>query len=248
MRLRARIVVGLLALGSCLVLALPSFGQIASYVNREGNVVFINGDSGKGSGGSTISSPPGGTGNGAQAPSGGKKDAKGPKIGMPSKAGKPSTEMEEIVQAAAQRHKLDPALVKAVIGTESSWNPYAVSRKGAMGLMQLVPATAERFGVGNPYDPVQNVEGGASYLRLLLDHYDGDLTKSLAAYNAGERVVDAYGGVPRFPETRMYVQKVTNAYFGSDAGSGDTSIPASPRKEHLRREVESNGRVVYTNQ
>src|ERR1700724_2942283 len=86
---------------------------------------------------------------------------------------------------APHRHRVDPALVKAVISTESGWNPQAVSRKGAVGLMQLIPETAQRFGVGNPYDPAQNVEAGTTYLKTLLDRYDGDLNKSLAAYNAG---------------------------------------------------------------
>ena len=98
--------------------------------------------------------------------------------------------MDRIVREAAERHKVDPALVKAVISTESGWNPQAVSRKGAVGLMQLIPETAQRFGVGNPFDPAQNVEGGTTYLKSLLDRYNGDLTKTLAAYNAGERAVD----------------------------------------------------------
>ena len=97
---------------------------------------------------------------------------------------------------AAERHNVDPALVKAVISTESGWNPRAVSSKGAVGLMQLIPETAQRFGVGNAFDPAQNVEGGTTYLRSLLDRYNGDLTKSLAAYNAGEHAVDLSSGVP----------------------------------------------------
>src|ERR1019366_8373031 len=102
-------------------------------------------------------------------------------------SGDSADRLERIVREAAERHSLDPALVKAVIRTESGWNPRAVSRKGAIGLMQLIPGTAQRFGVGNPYDPAQNVEGGTMYLRALLDRYNGDLTRSLAAYNAGER-------------------------------------------------------------
>ncbi|MGB9405749.1 MAG: lytic transglycosylase domain-containing protein, partial [Candidatus Acidiferrales bacterium] len=93
--------------------------------------------------------------------------------------------IEHIVQQASERHNLDPALVKAVIDVESGGNPTAVSRKGALGLMQLIPSTAGQLGVGNAFDPAQNVEGGASYLRSLLDRFHGDLEKSLAAYNAG---------------------------------------------------------------
>jgi soluble lytic murein transglycosylase-like protein len=154
--------------------------------------------------------------------------------------------MDRIVQDAAQRHKVDPALVKAVISTESGWNPHAISRKGAEGLMQLIPETAERFGVGNALDPAQNVEGGTTYLKWLLDRYNGDLRKTLAAYNAGEGAVDSFGGVPRYRETQQYVQKVTHAYF--QPGSGRNTTLWEPPKPPVRREVDSNGRVVFTNE
>ena len=154
--------------------------------------------------------------------------------------------IDRIVQEAAERHKLDPALVKAVISTESGWNPNAVSRKGAEGLMQLIPDTAERFGVGNPLDPAQNVEGGTTYLKWLLDRYNGDLRKTLAAYNAGEGAVDEYGGVPRYRETQQYVQKVTHAYF--QPGSARNPTLWEPPRPPLRREVEADGRVVFTNE
>jgi len=154
--------------------------------------------------------------------------------------------LERIVREAAERHSLDPALVKAVISTESGWNPQAVSRKGAIGLMQLVPGTAQRFGVGNPFDPAQNVEGGTTYLRTLLDRYNGDLPKSLAAYNAGEGAVERSGGVPAIAETRRYVRKVTEAYFGP--GSGRDSSSWSPFRSPVRREVDASGRVVFTNE
>jgi soluble lytic murein transglycosylase-like protein len=154
--------------------------------------------------------------------------------------------LDQIVQDAAGRHSVDPALVKAVIATESGWNSRAISQKGAMGLMQLIPATAERFGVGNPFDPAQNVEGGTTYLRSLLDRYDGDLTKSLAAYNAGERAVDQSRGVPAYRETQKYVQKVTSAYY--KPGSGRTSIFWTPPHPVVRQELGANGRVVFTNE
>ena len=154
--------------------------------------------------------------------------------------------LDRIVREAAERHNVDPALVKAVITTESGWNPQAVSRKGAVGLMQLIPQTAQRFGVNNSFDPAQNVEGGTTYLKSLLDRYNGDLPKSLAAYNAGERAVDLSRGVPDYPETRMYVQKVTDNYFRPGSGR-DTRLWSPPRRP-VRRETESNGRVVFTNQ
>ena len=112
--------------------------------------------------------------------------------------------------------------------------------------MQLIPGTAERYGVGNPFDPAQNVEGGTTYLKWLLDRYNGDLPKTLAAYNAGEHAVDLYRGVPWYPETQRYVQKVTQAYF--QPGSGRIPTLWSPPKPPVRREVDSNGRVVFTNE
>jgi soluble lytic murein transglycosylase-like protein len=159
----------------------------------------------------------------------------------------PTTDpIDQIVQQSAERHRVDPALVKAVISTESGWNPNAISRKGAEGLMQLIPDTAERFGVGNPFDPAQNVEGGTTYLKWLLDRYNGDLRKTLAAYNAGEGAVDHVGGVPRYRETQEYVQKVTHAYF--EPGSGRNPTLWEPPKPPVRREVDSNGHVVFTNE
>jgi soluble lytic murein transglycosylase-like protein len=141
---------------------------------------------------------------------------------------------------------VDPALVKAVISTESGWNPRAVSRKGAVGLMQVIPETAQRFGVSNPYDPEQNVEAGTTYLKALLDRYNGDLEKSLAAYNAGEHAVDHTGGIPPYWETRRYVRKVTDAYFRP--GSGRDPVLWSPMRTSVRKEVDSKGRVVFTNE
>ncbi|MGH9713351.1 MAG: lytic transglycosylase domain-containing protein [Candidatus Acidiferrales bacterium] len=158
----------------------------------------------------------------------------------------PPDRLERIVHAAAERHKVDPALVKAVISTESGWNPRATSRKGAMGLMQLIPETAKRYGGGNLYDPAQNVEAGTMYLKWLLDRYNGDLTKSLAAYNAGEHAVDNNGGMPPYWETRRYVQKVTDAYFRP--GSGRDPSLWSPPRPPVRKEVDSKGRVVFTNE
>ena len=118
-----------------------------------------------------------------------------------------------MVQETAQKHDVDPALVSAVISTESNWNTSALSRKGAQGLMQLVPETAQNLGVFNAWDPQQNIDGGVRYLHMLLDRYNGDLPKALAAYNAGPSAVDRWGGVPNFPETQEYVRKVTHTYF-----------------------------------
>jgi len=204
--------------------------QITPYVDDRGKLVFINRDSTVRRTGSTIS-----------AVAAAAKDKLASDSTEP-----PSERLDHIVSQAAARNNLDPELVKAVISTESGWNPWAVSRKGAFGLMQLIPGTAQRYGVGNVFDPAQNVEGGTMYLRTLLDKYNGDLPKSLAAYNAGERAVDQSGGVPWYPETQRYVRKVTQAYFRP--GSDHDASPWKPPGLRVRREVDSNGRVVFTNE
>jgi hypothetical protein len=126
--------------------------------------------------------------------------------------------LETLIQTIADRHHVDAALVRAVMQVESGGNPTAVSRKGAMGLMQLMPDTALQMGVTRVFDPQENLEAGVRTLRALLVRYNGDLDKALAAYNAGTGAVDRAGGVPRNRETRDYVRKVTNNYFQSDAG------------------------------
>ncbi len=112
------------------------------------------------------------------------------------------------IRAAALQHGVDEAIVRAIIHAESSFNPNALSRVGAQGLMQLMPATARRFGVSNAFDASQNIRGGVQYLAWLLKRYNGDLTLAAAGYNAGEGAVDKYKGVPPYSETRLYVQRV----------------------------------------
>ena len=136
----------------------------------------------------------------------------------------PPPEISHLVEQTASRLQVDPQLVHAIIKVESEYDPKAVSPKGAMGLMQLIPETAHRFGVENPFSPKENIEGGVSYLRHLLDLYGGDLPLSLAAYNAGEGAVQRSGGIPSFSETQEYVRKVTNIYQSGSAGNK----PAAP--------------------
>ncbi|MDZ4348783.1 MAG: lytic transglycosylase domain-containing protein [Xanthomonadaceae bacterium] len=112
------------------------------------------------------------------------------------------------IRAAAVDNQVDEALLRAVIHAESAFNANARSHKGAQGLMQLMPATAERFGVGDPYQPEQNIKGGSAYLAWLLKRYKGDITLAAAAYNAGEGAVDRHGGVPPYEETQRYVERV----------------------------------------
>jgi soluble lytic murein transglycosylase-like protein len=229
---KSYITVAVLAAGAWLSFASPSHAQIASYVDDHGKLVFTNGDSPNARHGSNMTAHP--------APS------LFASATLTENAASPPDRLDKIVREAAERHQVDPALVKAVISTESGWNPQAVSRKGAVGLMQLIPETAQRYGGGNLYDPEQNVEAGTTYLRALLDRYDGNIDKSLAAYNAGEHLVDRVGGVPAIPETRRYVQKVTDAYFRP--GSGRDLSVWNPRRIQVRRETNPNGRVVFTNE
>ena len=114
----------------------------------------------------------------------------------------------EIVGPASQRHLIDPALINSVIRAESGFNPRAVSPKGAQGLMQLMPGTAAKLGVQNVFEPSANVEGGTAYLHQLLEQYNWDLVKALAAYNAGPQRVSQYGGVPPYRETHAYVARI----------------------------------------
>jgi len=117
-------------------------------------------------------------------------------------------EMNEVINAVSSRHHLDPDLINSVIHAESGFNPRAVSRKGAQGLMQLMPQTASQLGVANAFDPGANVEGGTKYLRELLERYNFDLIKALAAYNAGPQRVEQFHGVPPYYETQAYVARI----------------------------------------
>ena len=116
------------------------------------------------------------------------------------------------ISAAAKRHELDPALLSAVVRQESSFQPRAISSAGALGLMQLMPQTARALGVRDPFDPAQNIDGGAKYLRGLIDRYHGRLDLALAAYNAGPGAVDRFGAVPPYPETQAYVKNILATY------------------------------------
>jgi soluble lytic murein transglycosylase-like protein len=121
-------------------------------------------------------------------------------------------DLRELAAAAARRHGLDPALVLAVVSVESGFEPAAVSPKGAQGLMQLMPRTAESLGVGDAFDPKENLDAGSRHLGSLLTLYGGDLARALAAYNAGQGAVERHGGIPPYRETRAYVKKVLERY------------------------------------
>jgi len=219
--LRKAALAGLAAAASLCLLAAssrPAQAQIASYVDAQGRVTYVN------------ANPP----------------AKAMRRQMARQPFAPPVKLLQIAEAVAKRNDMDPALVQAVIQTESNWNPFAVSSKGAFGLMQLLPSTAERYGVRDVFDPEQNVKGGTRYLRDLLDLYHGDLKKSLAAYNAGEQAVAKFGGVPAYRETRNYVRKVTNTYFQS--GAGPAYAGQFRRHSEIRQVRDSGGRTVFTNE
>jgi soluble lytic murein transglycosylase-like protein len=129
-----------------------------------------------------------------------------PRLRAPQRA-----EYDGLIGLTAREHEVEPALVKAVIAAESNFDPEAVSRKGAQGLMQLMPVTATDLGVEDPLRPTENVRGGTRYLRLMIDRY-GDLERALAAYNAGPAAVDRYGGIPPYRETQDYVRRVLTYY------------------------------------
>lgn len=133
-------------------------------------------------------------------------------------------QIDGFVTPIARAYGVDPELVKAVIQVESSRNYRALSSKGAQGLMQLIPDTADRFGVKNAFDPRQNIRGGVQYLRFLLAYYEGDVELACAAYNAGEGAVDKYGGVPPYKETRRYVKKI-RALYDTEFVDYDETVP-----------------------
>ena len=116
---------------------------------------------------------------------------------------------DNLIRAAAEKHGVDERLITRVIAAESNFNPRAASRKQALGLMQLLPATAARYSAVNLFDPAQNIDAGTHYLKDLLARYSGNLSLALAAYNAGPEMVTRYGGIPPFPETQKYVLKIT---------------------------------------
>jgi hypothetical protein len=200
-------------------------GQIVSITDGHGRKIFIN----------TVETPAKG------------ESATGVISPIKASNAHPSPEINDLVEQTASRLQVDPQLVHAIIKVESEYDPKAVSRKGAMGLMQLVPETAQRFGVENPFNPKENIEGGVSYLKHLLELYGGDLSLSLAAYNAGEGAVQRFGGIPSFAETRDYVQKVTNIYQSGSPQSGTSAAGNKPQASPIVRYVDEQGVVHYSN-
>jgi soluble lytic murein transglycosylase len=178
---------------------------------------------------------------------------------LPSVARLTAANIEELIEAFGAEHGLDAALIKAVIQVESNFNHRAISRKGAQGLMQLMPSTIWRLSVGDAYDPHENIGAGVRYLRQLLDQFRGDLRLALAAYNAGENAVLRYRGVPPYSETRDYVTRVLRLYRqmrGERSRNGVVKAvsrsvappPApAPPPPAIYRTQEASGAILYSN-
>lgn len=161
---------------------------------------------------------------------------------------KTQKDFHSIVMDKANKYEIEPSLVHAVIKAESNGNPSAVSRKGAIGLMQLMPTTASDLDVRNPFDPEENIDGGTRYLKYLIDKFRGDLTLALAAYNAGPKLVEKTGSVPKISETKEYVKKVLSIYNGRTYHP--VSAPVSSvvqRPEQIYKITEEDGTVLFTN-
>jgi len=157
-------------------------------------------------------------------------------------------DVDTAIERAAARHHVDPSLVRSVVKVESNFNPNAVSRKGAMGLMQLMPSTARSLNVSNPFDPQQNVDAGVRHLRKLLDSYGGDVRLSLAAYNAGSGAVARSAGVPNFRETQNYVRRITALYNSGGAGlNAGLNIGGGPVQAPVRMERDERGVLHMSN-
>ena len=229
--------VAVLVAGAVFALSTPLRAQIATSVDENGKLVFVNGDSPKPLVG-VLSVLPRAS---ARASSAFLRQAAAETLG--AKDGR----LDRIVRDAAARHQVDPALVKAVISTESGWNPQAVSRKGAVGLMQLIPGTAQRFGVGNPFDPAQNVEGGTTYLKVAarsLQRRPEQDARGLQCRRARRRSpAEAFRHTGKRKGT---CRRCTDAYFRP--GSGRDSTLWTPPRNPVRKEVDANGRVIFTNE
>jgi soluble lytic murein transglycosylase-like protein len=149
----------------------------------------------------------------------------------------PVSQYDHIIVSVAQEHRVPASLVHSIIKAESGYDPWAISPKGAMGLMQLMPETAIQYKVQNVFDPKQNIEGGVKYLVDLIKLYDGDTKHVLAAYNAGQEAIKKYGGVPPYPETKNYIKKVMTAYPESRIYT----------RTKIYSFYDENGRYVLTN-
>ena len=151
----------------------------------------------------------------------------------------PVISLDQAIAAGSERYRIDPDLISSVIRAESNFNTRAVSPKGAQGLMQLMPKTALQLGVANPFDPKANVDGGTKYLRELIERYNFDLVKALAAYNAGPHRVEQYGGVPPYRETRAYVARIVRDFNKKKLAQQKLAQKSQPAKNPATKTLTS---------
>ena len=205
------------------VSSLPAAERITAVIDPTGRVIFVN---------EPIPVPAASPAPG-DLPDGPSSDAK--------------SRINDLIERAAGQHEVDPKLVHAIVQVESNYNPYAISRRGARGLMQLITATARRFGVTDIFDPEENLGGGIRYLKYLMEMFDGDLQLSLAAYNAGENVVARWRRVPPIRETRNYVRKIGAIYPLRRPSPGSPGNGAAPSAPGIVKFVDGSGVVHFTN-
>lgn len=158
----------------------------------------------------------------------------------------PPQSLNQVISGAGERHQIDPDFINSVIRAESGFNSRAVSKKGAQGLMQLMPHTASQLGVGNPFDPQANVEGGTRYLRALLEKYNFDVPKALAAYNAGPMRVDHYRGIPPYTETQAYVARVIRDFNRQKVAENPALAQKRAKPVHARKAKTTVARQLPT--
>ena len=222
---------------------------ISAYVDAEGRVVFVNEGSKTNTSGpapASVNSDPSrkilastsrvamAAATRSSAPA-----ASAPVAGKTAVSG--SQDIDAMIVQAAAQHQMDPDLIRAIIRVESNFDPYAVSRAGARGLMQLIPSTAQRFGVANPFDPRSNLDGGIRYLKHLLGMYEGNLQLTLAAYNAGENSVARFRGVPAYRETQNYIRKIGALYPMQNVPMGFRPAPK------IMKFVDAAGVIHFSN-
>ena len=222
---------------------------ISAYIGADGRVVFVNDSSKPGSGAAAPASAEADQSRKVLASTSGVAMAAATRSAAPvakepiaiEPVASPPANLDQLIVQAASQHQIDPNLVRAIIQVESNFNPNAVSSAGARGLMQLIPSTAQRFGVANSFDPRANIDGGIRYLKHLLGLYEGNLHLTLAAYNAGENSVARFRGVPAYRETRNYIRKVGVLYPLENIPTGFRSAPK------IMKFVDAAGVIHFSN-
>lgn len=227
-RIRGRVAASLLLAAALSMLAVPArAGSLCAIPGAAGATVYTNMPTNEGRCASAASST----------------------MGRSTVDGSSASEprFDAMIRDWAGRYQISPALVHAVVSTESAYNPGAVSSKGARGLMQLMPQTAKRYGVTDSFDANQNIRGGVAHLRDLLDSYGGDTKLAVAAYNAGAGAVNKYSGVPPYAETRQYVKSVLGKMRSGGGRASSSSAPVPVASSPIVKKVDASGAVTLAN-